>query len=56
MPQEPQNTGRPEPDQKSQPPFELDQVHAQVLAHVPHFAFWKDADSIYLGCNQRFAE
>lgn len=28
---------------------------AMVLAHVPHFVFWKDRDSVFLGCNEAFA-
>ncbi|MCU0914118.1 MAG: PAS domain S-box protein [Planctomycetes bacterium] len=26
-----------------------------VLAHIPYFVFWKDLDSVYLGCNEVFA-
>ncbi len=26
-----------------------------VLEHIPHFVFWKDRDSRYLGCNHNFA-
>ena len=25
-----------------------------VLANIPHSVFWKDRDSVYLGCNERF--
>ena len=28
----------------------------QVLDDEPDYMFWKDRDSVYLGCNQRFAE
>jgi PAS domain S-box-containing protein len=28
---------------------------SNVLAHIPHSVFWKDRDSVYLGCNQQFA-
>lgn len=28
----------------------------QVLDEEPDFVFWKDINSVYLGCNQRFAE
>ncbi len=27
-----------------------------VLAHIPYFVFWKDRDSVYLGCNEMFAQ
>lgn len=27
-----------------------------TLNNIPHYIFWKDADSNYLGCNQLFAE
>lgn len=27
-----------------------------VLAHIPHYVFWKDCNSVYLGCNRKFAE
>lgn len=27
-----------------------------VLDTIPQFVFWKDRDSVYLGCNQRFAD
>jgi PAS domain S-box-containing protein len=26
-----------------------------ILANIPAYVFWKDRDSVYLGCNQRFA-
>lgn len=26
-----------------------------IIASVPYYIFWKDTDSIYLGCNQKFA-
>ncbi|MBN1508209.1 MAG: PAS domain S-box protein [Sedimentisphaerales bacterium] len=26
-----------------------------VISHIPHFVFWKDEDSVYLGCNEVFA-
>ena len=28
---------------------------ATVLSHIPHSVFWKDRDSVYLGCNDAFA-
>lgn len=28
----------------------------QFTQFLPQFVFWKDASSIYLGCNQRYAE
>ncbi|MFK7960583.1 MAG: ATP-binding protein [Phycisphaerales bacterium] len=27
-----------------------------VLRHIPYSVFWKDRDSVYMGCNERFAE
>jgi len=32
----------------------LEHVH-QVLEHFPQYIFWKDRDSVYLGCNEHFA-
>ncbi len=26
-----------------------------ILAHIPHSVFWKDRNSVFLGCNQQFA-
>ncbi len=26
-----------------------------IIANIPFYVFWKDRDSVYLGCNQRFA-
>jgi len=26
-----------------------------IVSHVPHFIFWKDINSVYLGCNDNFA-
>jgi PAS domain S-box-containing protein len=26
-----------------------------IVSHIPHFVFWKDRDSVYLGCNEVFA-
>ena len=26
-----------------------------IISHIPHFVFWKDGDSVYLGCNEVFA-
>ena len=37
----------------------LHEVRSQlqsVLDHLPVRVFWKDRDSVYLGCNQIFAE
>ncbi|QRN93694.1 PAS domain-containing protein [Archangium violaceum] len=28
---------------------------SSVLAHIPHSVFWKDRDSVFLGCNHQFA-
>ena len=28
---------------------------AQVVTKLPHFIFWKDRNSVYMGCNQNFA-
>jgi two-component system sensor kinase FixL len=27
-----------------------------VLSHIPYFIFWKDRNSVYLGCNEMFAK
>jgi PAS domain S-box-containing protein len=27
-----------------------------IISHIPHFVFWKDRDSVYLGCNEVFAK
>ncbi len=27
-----------------------------TLSHIPNFVFWKDINSVYLGCNNNFAE
>jgi PAS domain S-box-containing protein len=32
------------------------QVLEQVIENVPHSIFWKDRDSVYLGCNRNFAK
>ena len=29
---------------------------AQVVTKLPHFIFWKDRNSVYMGCNQNFAD
>jgi len=29
---------------------------ANVISNIPYFIFWKDRNSIYLGCNGKFAE
>ncbi|MBL7221003.1 MAG: response regulator [Phycisphaerae bacterium] len=26
-----------------------------IVAHIPHFVFWKDTNMVYQGCNQNFA-
>ncbi len=28
---------------------------SHILSSIPHFVFWKDRDSVYQGCNERFA-
>ena len=28
---------------------------ANVISNIPHFVFWKDRNSVYLGCNENFA-
>jgi PAS domain S-box-containing protein len=28
---------------------------SSILAHIPHSVFWKDRNSVFLGCNQQFA-
>jgi diguanylate cyclase (GGDEF)-like protein/PAS domain S-box-containing protein len=35
---------------------ERTEVLENVLATIPHQVFWKDRDSIYLGCNSNFAQ
>lgn len=27
-----------------------------IILHVPHFIFWKDKNSVYLGCNENYAK
>lgn len=27
-----------------------------IIERIPYHIFWKNADCVYLGCNQRFAE
>jgi len=61
------NTGTPNPVAESavtdngrsaQPPgieAALERIR-RVLGEEPEFIFWKDVNSVYLGCNQRFAE
>jgi PAS domain S-box-containing protein len=34
---------------------ESSQMLKLVLEHMPAFVFWKDCNSVYLGCNSRFA-
>ncbi len=31
-------------------------IVATIIENVPHRVFWKDRDSVYLGCNKRFAD
>lgn len=35
--------------------FHRTQLMENVIANIPAYVFWKDRDSVYLGCNQRFA-
>jgi PAS domain S-box-containing protein len=28
---------------------------SSILSHIPHAVFWKDRDSVFLGCNSQFA-
>jgi PAS domain S-box-containing protein len=35
--------------------FHRTQLLENVIANIPAYVFWKDRDSNYLGCNQRFA-
>ena len=35
---------------------ERERLLDNVLENIPHFVFWKDRDSIYLGCNRQFAK
>jgi two-component system, LuxR family, sensor kinase FixL len=32
------------------------EVLRNVINNIPHFVFWKDRDSVYLGCNEVFAK
>jgi len=32
-----------------------DQFLQLIMDNIPQFIFWKDRDSVYLGCNQNFA-
>ncbi len=34
---------------------ENNQYVEQLIDHVPHFLFWKDINSVFLGCNRNFA-
>ncbi|MEZ5065375.1 MAG: PAS domain S-box protein [bacterium] len=34
---------------------ERQRIVDNVLEHIPHSVFWKDRDSVYLGCNANFA-
>ncbi len=34
---------------------EISKLMDNIIAHIPHYVFWKGRDSRYLGCNQRFA-
>jgi PAS domain S-box-containing protein len=39
----------------------LENMHKQqellsnIMSNIPHFVFWKDTESVYLGCNENFA-
>lgn len=34
----------------------LDLSFEKIMLNSPHYVFWKDKNSVYLGCNQQFAE
>lgn len=34
----------------------LDLSFEKIMLNSPHYIFWKDKNSVYLGCNQQFAE
>ncbi|MGB3756674.1 MAG: PAS domain S-box protein [Rivularia sp. (in: cyanobacteria)] len=34
----------------------LEQLFQLVIDNIPHSVFWKDRNSVYLGCNRNFAE
>lgn len=40
--------------------FPLSKTHSVLLQtvfqHIPQFIFWKDINSVYLGCNEKYAE
>lgn len=40
---------------KTEKLLETGELLESVIAHIPFYVFWKDRDSRYLGCNQRFA-
>lgn len=31
------------------------QLLSNIMSNIPHFVFWKDTGSVYLGCNENFA-
>jgi len=33
----------------------VSEMLALVINHIPQYVFWKDRDSVYLGCNENFA-
>ena len=35
---------------------EKQQLLAHIIENIPHSIFWKDKNSVYLGCNRNFAE
>jgi len=38
-----------------EPGFQADILH-KIITNIPHFVFWKDRQSFYLGCNENFAK
>ena len=42
--------------QEKQSRLEIQQMFQLVMDSIPQFIFWKDTESVYLGCNQNFAQ
>jgi PAS domain S-box-containing protein len=35
--------------------YKQKELLSNIISTVPHFVFWKDTESVYLGCNENFA-
>lgn len=44
-----------EPKQTEKAMIEKEELLQLVLDNIPHYIFWKDRNSVYLGCNRNFA-